>query len=73
MEVDACLYPVTGVFSCKQNVFCLIYHDKRNPQQEIISHLRASQIIKNDTLDFFYWYYSFYIIQLQIISDYVLS
>ena len=54
MEVDACLYPVTGVFSRKQNVFCLIYHDKRNPQHEIISHLRASQIIKDDTLDFFY-------------------
>ena len=37
----------------KTYVLCLIYHDKRNPQHQIISHLIASQIIKNDTLNFF--------------------
>ena len=42
----------------KTYVLCLIYHDKRNPQHQIILHLIASQIIKSDTLNFFYWYYS---------------
>ena len=52
----------------KTYMLCLIYYEKRNPQHQIISHLIASQIIKNYTLNFFYWYYSLYIIQLQIIS-----
>ena len=37
----------------KKYVLCLIYHDKKNLQHQIISHLIASQIIKNDTLNFF--------------------
>ena len=35
------------------HVLCLICHDKGNPQHQIISHLIASQIIKNYTLNFF--------------------
>ena len=47
---------VTGVVTRKQNVcvIYLIYHDKRNPQHQIILHLIASQIVKSDTLNFFY-------------------
>ena len=37
----------------KTYVLCLIYHDKRNPQHQIISLLIASQFIKNHTLNFF--------------------
>ena len=37
----------------KTYMLCLIYYEKRNPQHQIISHLIASQIIKNDTLNFF--------------------
>ena len=37
----------------KMYVLCFIYHDKRNPLHQIISHLIVSQIIKNDTLNFF--------------------
>ena len=55
MEVDVCFCPVTDEVTRKHNpyVLCLIYHDKRNLQHQIISHLIASQIIKNDTLIFF--------------------
>ena len=71
---DLCV--VTGVVTRKQNVcvIYLIYHDKRNPQHQIKSHLIASQIIKNYTLNFvFYGHYSLYIIQVQTISHYVIS
>ena len=56
----------------KMYVLCLIYHGKRNLQHQMISHPIASQTIKNDTLNFFY-YYSLYIIQLQIISHYLIN
>ena len=58
---------------------CLRAHvpcrDKRNPQHQIVSNLIASQIIKNYTLNLliFFLFYSLDIIQLQIISHYVIS
>ena len=57
----------------KTYVLCLIYHDERNPHHQIISQLIASQIIKNYTLNSFYWYYSLYTIQLKIISRKLIS
>ena len=59
----------------KTDVLCLIYHGKRNPQHQLISHLIATQIIKSYTLNFFcyYWYYALYLIPLQNIGYYVIS
>ena len=51
----------------KTYMLCLISHDKRNLQHKVISHLIASEIIKIGT--FFYWYYTLWIIQLQIIKS----
>ena len=38
----------------KTYVLCLIIQGKRNPQHQITSHLIASQIIKNYSLNFFF-------------------
>ena len=45
---------LAGLLVKKTYVLCLIYHEKVNPQHQIISQLIASQIIKNDTLIFFF-------------------
>ena len=57
----------------KTYVLCLIYHDKRNPQHQIISHLIASQIIKNYTLNFFFIdiiHYTLFNYKLLVITEY---
>ena len=52
MELDVCLYP--GVVTRKQNICVMSYLSRqKHPQHKIISHLIASQIIKNFTLKFF--------------------
>ena len=55
MEVNVCLCPVTGVVTRKQNVCAMSYLSRESKSSApIISQLIASQIIKNDTLIFFF-------------------